>query len=141
MVRVRTRLLKPKWDKVKVLRTSNFDPVSSEVFGRQLKIAMIFVVIVFGILIMRLWFLQIVNGSAYRAKSEHNRIRLRDIAPFRGMILDRKGKVLVDNRPSYDLYVIPEEVQDRPQLLKRLSRFGGLDSEDAGRVLDKAARG
>ena len=124
-----------------MLKTSNFDPVSSEVFGRQLKIAMIFVVIVFGILIMRLWFLQILNGSAYRAKSEHNRIRLRDIAPIRGMILDRKGRVLVDNRPSYDLYVIPEEVQDRPQLLKRLSRFGGLDSEDAGRVLDKAAGG
>jgi len=124
-----------------VLRTSNFDPVSSEVFGRQLKIAMILVVLVFGILIMRLWFLQIVNGSAYRAKSEHNRIRLHDIAAFRGMISDRKGRVLVDNRPSYDLYIIPEEVPDRPQLLKRLSRFGGLDSEDARRKLDKAARG
>ena len=83
-----------------MLRTSNFDPVSSEIFGKQLKIAMIFVLIVFGILILRLWFLQIVNGSAYRAKSEHNRIRLHDIAPFRGMILDRKGRVLVDNQPS-----------------------------------------
>jgi len=124
-----------------VLSTSNFDPVSSAVFGKQLKIAMIFVLIVFGILILRLWFLQIVNGSAYRAKSEHNRIRLHDIAPFRGMILDRKGRVLVDNRPSYDLYVIPEEVQDRPQLLKRLSIFGDLDSEHAGRILDKAAHG
>ena len=124
-----------------MLSTSNFDPVSSAVFGKQLKIAMIFVLIVFGILILRLWFLQIVNGSAYRAKSEHNRIRLHDIAPFRGMILDRKGRVLVDNRPSYDLYVIPEEVQDRPQLLKRLSIFGDLDSEHAGRILDKAAHG
>ena len=124
-----------------MLKTSNFDPVSSEVFGKQLKIAMIFVLIVFGILILRLWFLQIVSGPAYRAKSEHNRIRLHDIAPFRGMILDRKGVVLVNNRPSYDLYVIPEEVQDRSQLLKRLSRFGDLDSEHAERILDKASRG
>jgi len=124
-----------------MLKTSNFDPVSSEVFGKQLKIAVLFVLVVFGILILRLWFLQIVNGAAYRAKSEHNRIRLQDIAPFRGMILDRKGRVLVDNRPSYDLYVIPEEIQDRSQLLDRLSRFGDLDLKHAERILDKAGRG
>ncbi|MFH1082670.1 MAG: penicillin-binding protein 2 [Pseudomonadota bacterium] len=123
------------------MRTSNFDPVSSEIFSKQLKIAMLFVLVIFAILVLRLWFLQIVSGSTYRIKSEHNRIRLQDISPFRGMILDRNGSVLVDNRPSYDLYVIPEEVQHRSQLLKRLSTLGDLDSEYAERVLDKAARG
>ena len=102
---------------------------------------MLFVLVVFGVLILRLWFLQIVNGSVYRMKSEHNRIRLQDILPFRGMILDRNGEVLVDNLPSYDLYVIPEEVQDRSQLLKKLSRLGDIDSENAARILDKAALG
>ncbi|MFO7599623.1 MAG: penicillin-binding protein 2 [Candidatus Desulfacyla sp.] len=123
------------------MKPSHFDPVSSEVLGKQLKIAILFILMVFGILILRLWFLQIVNGPAYRAKSEHNRIRLHDIPPFRGMILDRNAEVLVDNRPSYDLYVIPEEVQDRPQLLNRLCRLGDLDRDAAERILDKAARG
>jgi len=102
---------------------------------------MLVVLMAFGILILRLWTLQIVNGPAYRAKSEHNRIRLHDIPPFRGMIMDRNSEVLVDNRPSYDLYVIPEEVQNRSELLDRLSRLGDLDREAAERILDKAGSG
>jgi penicillin-binding protein 2 len=124
-----------------VLKPSHFDPVSSEILDKQLKVTILFILLVFSILILRLWFLQVVNGPAYRAKSEHNRIRLHDIPPFRGMILDRNGEVLVDNRPSYDLYVIPEEVQNRSQLLNRLSRLGDLNREAAERILDKAARG
>lgn len=124
-----------------MLKPSHFDSVSSEIFGKQLKVAILFILVVFGILILRLWFLQIVNGPAYRARSEHNRIRLQDIPPFRGMILDRNAEVLVDNRPSYDLYVIPEEIQDRPQLLNRLSSLADLNREAAERLLDKAARG
>jgi penicillin-binding protein 2 len=124
-----------------VLKPSHFDPVSSEIFSKQLKIAMLVVLMAFGILILRLWTLQIVNGPAYRAKSEHNRIRLHDIPPFRGMIMDRNSEVLVDNRPSYDLYVIPEEVQNRSELLDRLSRLGDLDREAAERILDKAGSG
>ena len=102
---------------------------------------MLVVLMAFGILILRLWTLQIVNGPAYRAKSEHNRIRLHDIPPFRGTIMDRNSEVLVDNRPSYDLYVIPEEVQNRSELLDRLSRLGDLDREAAERILDKAGSG
>lgn len=128
-------------DRFRVLRASKFDPVSSEIFARQLKIAVVFVLIVFGLLMVRLWYLQVVSGAAYRAKSEHNRIRLHDIPPFRGIILDRKERVLVDNRPSYDIYVIPEEVQDRPQLLEQLRRFAHVDPERAGLILDKADRG
>jgi len=124
-----------------VLKPSNFDPVSSEILGKQLKVTILFVLMAFAILVLRLWFLQIVNGPAYRAKSEHNRIRLQDIPPFRGMILDRNAEVLVDNRPSYDLYVIPEEVQERSQLLSRLSSLAELNEEATARLLDKAGRG
>lgn len=111
------------------MRTSDFDPISVGIFHKQLRNATLFVLALFSILILRIWFLQIVNGPTYRAKSEHNRIRLQDIPPIRGMIIDRKGNVLVDNRPSYDLYVIPEDVQDRSQLLKNLNQLASLDSE------------
>ncbi len=117
------------------MRTSEFDPLSLEVFDRQLKKVTLVVLAVFGVLVLRLWFLQVVNGSVYRTKSESNRIRLQDISPFRGMILDRNGATLVDNRPSYDLYVIPEEVQDLEELLERLSRLAGLGAEEAKKKL------
>jgi len=122
------------------LRTSDFDPISVGIFNKQLKNATLFILIVFGVLVLRLWFLQIVNGPTYRAKSEHNRIRLQDIPPFRGMIFDRKGNVLVDNRPSYNLYVIPEEVQDRTQLLENLNQLAGLDPETMEQKLNEASR-
>ena len=121
------------------MKTSDFDPISTKVFDRQIKNAILFVLVVFGILILRLWFLQIVNGSNYRTKSEHNRIRLQGIPPFRGRILDRNGKTLVDNRPSYSLYIIPEVVQDRKKLLKNLDKLVGLNQKMAELKLDKAS--
>ena len=120
-----------------MLRPSHFNPVSSEIFNKQLRIAILFILLVFGLLVLRLWFLQVVHGPVYRAKSEHNRIRLNDIPPFRGMILDRNGDILVDNRPSYDLYIIPEEVQDRSALLERLGRFCNIEREAIVCMLDR----
>jgi len=95
--------------------------------------------VLFSILVLRLWFLQVVNGPDYRARSEHNRIRLHDIPPFRGMIMDRKGNVLVDNRPSYDLNIIPEDVQDQDRLLESLNQLIGLDPETVAQKLKEAS--
>lgn len=124
-----------------LLKRSHFDPISVGVFARQLTMAKWVVLLVFGILVFRLWFLQVPEGPFYRAKSENNRIRLQDIPPFRGIILDRNGEVLVKNRPSYDLYVIPEEIQDQEALLNRLAEFTGLDRNLAEEKLNGAARG
>ncbi|MBW1705486.1 MAG: penicillin-binding protein 2 [Deltaproteobacteria bacterium] len=121
------------------MRTSDFDPVSVEIFNKQLKRAILVVLVVFGLLILRLWYLQILSGSAYRAKSEDNRFQLHDILPFRGIIFDRKGEMLVGNRPSYGLYVIPEGIQDREQLLKSLNRLIGLDPKLAMQKLKHAS--
>jgi penicillin-binding protein 2 len=123
------------------LKSSNFDPVSQDVFAKQLKIAVLFVLVIFGVLILRLWFLQIVNGSVYRAKSENNRIRLQSMAPFRGVIRDRSGKILVDNRPSYDLYVIPEEIHDTDALLNRLAVLGDFDTASIREKISKGGGG
>ncbi len=123
------------------MKASNFDPVSQDVFAKQLKIAVLFVLVIFSILILRLWFLQIVNGSVYRDRSENNRIRLQSMAPFRGVIRDRSGKILVDNRPSYDLYVIPEEIHDTEALLNRLAVLGNLEMVPIREKLGRAAGG
>ena len=122
------------------MRRADFDPVSIEIFNKQLKKVTLFVLAVFGVLILRLWFLQVVTGPTYRTKSEKNRIRVVDISPFRGLILDRNGKVLVDNRPSYDLYVIPEEVHDQKWLLDNLVKMVGIDPVAAEKKFAQARR-
>ena len=95
----------------------------------------LFVIFLFFILILRLWYLQIIKGQEYRTRSEHNRIRLREIPAYRGKIMDRNGIILVDNKPSYNLYLIPEEIEEPDDLLKRLSRIVDLNIEQAKKSL------
>ncbi len=123
------------------MRTTGFDSNTLEVFNRRPNMVTALVVLVFAVLFLRLWFIQIVNGPNYRVQSENNRIHLRDILPFRGMILDRSGELLVDNRPSYDLYVLPEEIQGRKGILRRLAGLIDLDPVKAEKKVQQLTRG
>ena len=92
------------------------------------RIALI-VLCLFGLLFLRLWFLQLLQGEEMQQRSEHNRIRLQDLPPWRGMILDHQGQVLVANRPSFELVVVLEDVGNIPLLAGRLARLLRLDSQ------------
>jgi penicillin-binding protein 2 len=122
------------------MRSSGFDAVSIEILNRRLKIVTLCVIVAFIVLVSRLWFIQILKGPNYRDQSDHNRIRLQDIQPSRGKIFDRNGELLVDNRPSYNLYIIPEEIQHREQLLESLRRLIGLDPQEVEKKFDKTSR-
>ena len=107
-------------------------------FGRRLVWLSVFAATVFFLLIMRLWYLQILNAGDFLALSEHNRLRLVPVAAPRGAILDRNGKVLVGNTPSFSVAVIQQDVKDRDTLLFRISRMLGLDTAE---LLDKWEKG
>lgn len=74
----------------------------------------------FVVLLLRLWYLQVIEGERYATLSENNRIRAIPQRDIRGRILDRHGKVLVDNRPSFTLSVLPEETPKLELLVPRL---------------------
>jgi penicillin-binding protein 2 len=132
--------MKPvSWKVRSSIKGSGFDPASAEVFTNRLKAATVLTMVVLGILVLRLWFLQIANGPVYRTQSENNRIHLQDIPPFRGMVFDRQGEILVDNRPSFDLYLVPENVHDRPRLLRNLETLIGLPVETTQKKITKDA--
>lgn len=82
---------------------------------------------IFFVLLLRLWHLQILNADDYRNMSENNRLRFVPVAASRGAIMDRRGSVLVSNRPSFSLAVVPQEVRDREALLDQLSALLRLD--------------
>jgi penicillin-binding protein 2 len=79
------------------------------------------VVFFVAIILLRLWFLQIHKGEEYKNRAENNRVRIREVAPPRGDILDRNGKELVTNRPSFNVVLVREDSNDIDGLLKRLS--------------------
>lgn len=92
---------------------------------------------VFLLLLMRLWHLQILNVDDYQAMSENNRLRFVPVAASRGAILDRSGVVLVSNRPSFSLAIVPQEVTDRESLLTQLAALLGLDRSEMAERWDK----
>ena len=75
----------------------------------------------FVMLLGQLWYLQVLEGSRFRDMSEKNRIRVRPVAAPRGILFDRHGLALVDNRPAFTLSLIPREMEDRNTVLARLS--------------------
>ncbi len=121
------------------MRTSGFDPVLGEILGRRLRVVTIFIIMVLSALLLRLWFLQIINGNAYREQSENNRIHLQKLPTYRGLIKDRNGNLLVDNRPSYDLYIIPEDVQDQKKLLNKIQKLIPFDYEKTDQKLNRVS--
>ncbi len=69
----------------------------------------------FIVLFFRLWFLQVLNGDKYLAEAKNNRTREFRVSAPRGEILDRSGKILVSNRTSLALQVIPDKLPEDPR--------------------------
>jgi len=72
-------------------------------------------------LLGQLWYLQVLEGGKLQEMSERNRIRIRPVAAPRGILFDRNGLALVDNRPAFTLSLIPREIDDRDTVMARLS--------------------
>lgn len=96
---------------------------------RRLSVLGIIVAVLIGILVVRLWQVQVLQGGHYLRLSEENRIRDYIITAPRGIIYDRKGRPLVTNRPSFTVAVLPLELRDAPTILPRLARFLGMTPE------------
>ena len=104
-------------------------------------VAVCIVVGVFFLLLLRLWTFQIIRGEHYRNLSENNRFRLEDVIAPRGMILDRQGRILVDNRSAFNLAIIPEDVKDLEKTLDHLREVLPFDHSNSMEKLSSARSG
>ena len=78
----------------------------------KLHAAQYFVVLVLAILVLGLWRLQVLGAQNYRSLAEANRIRKVPVLAPRGRLLDREGRLLVDNYPSTTCYLLREQIKD-----------------------------
>src|SRR5213594_1521513 len=104
--------------------------VSREVppeFQLRMAVAIGVVCAAFALVGLRLWYLQVDRGEEMRSLSEHNRIRLVRVPAARGVVYDRNGEILIDNRPSFDVVYVPEDARDRRATLASLARYLGQD--------------
>lgn len=107
--------------------------------GRFL-IATFILVQAFLVLVGRMWYLQIVQGDEFERFSLNNRVRFIRVPAPRGRILDRSGREIVVNRPSFDVYVLPDDVKDSGYLAKVLSPILGVESSEIKDKITKALR-
>lgn len=82
--------------------------------------------IAFSVVFFRLWYLQVLSGDKYRAEANDNRVREIKVQAPRGEIVDREGRVLVNNRVGLSVRVspdeLPEDADQRRGLYERLAR-------------------
>jgi penicillin-binding protein 2 len=97
------------------------DDAALNLLKKRLLAAAAVIVLFFAVIVLRLWFLQIVNGEDYEIQAYGNRVRIREVAPPRGHIVDRFGREIVTNRPSFNVALIQEDSDDLSEVLNRLA--------------------
>lgn len=95
----------------------------ARIFGRRLVLAALVILALLTVLLVRFYNLQVVNHEEYVTQSDRNRVQVQPIAPNRGLIYDRSGNLLADNRASYTLNLVKEQVDDLEQTLAILDQL------------------
>ncbi len=87
-------------------------------------------------LMLRYFWLQVIQHEKFSAQSNNNQVKLVPVAPNRGLIYDRRGRPIAENRPAYRLEIVPEKVADIEQIFAALGALVELP-EDARQRFDK----
>ncbi|QBG35112.1 penicillin-binding protein 2 [Litorilituus sediminis] len=112
----------------------------ANLFARRTFIAFSGVVVLLIILFANVFSLQVSSYEKYQTRSNSNRIKLLPVAPNRGLIYDRNGVILADNKPVYSLEIIPEDVKDIEKSVKEVSELLGISQERQAKFF-KAVKG
>lgn len=102
----------------------------TRVFNSRLGIASLVVVVLTGLLLLRIVYLQVIDHRHYATLSQANRVKPVPVPPARGLILDRNGVVLAQNFPVYTLEIVPEQVKNMRALLDELGKLVRITEAD-----------
>ncbi len=107
-------------------------------FQRRAVLSLSLIVVAILIVLARFGELMVLRHAEFAARSDKNRVKLQPLAPARGLILDRRGVILADNRPAYRLELVPEQVADLDATLDALGEVIAFDAEERERFLELA---
>jgi penicillin-binding protein 2 len=110
-------------------------------FLTRVILASVVSLLLLGTVMARLIQLQVVNHELFAEKSQGNRVRIEPVPPIRGLVFDRKGRVIAENLPAYQLELIPEQVDDIDDTLNRLAAIDLIETEDIQRFKDLSRSG
>lgn len=108
--------------------------------ARRAFAAFIFVLVLIAILFVNIYNLQVNDSESYKTRSNENRIKLLPVAPNRGLIYDRNGTLLAENRPVYNLEVVPEDVKNISETIDHVSNYIDITAEQKEKFLKNIRR-
>jgi len=103
------------------------------IFSVRLVVAVSLVLLLTLILVSRMIWLQVIQHSRYTTLSDNNRVQTLAVSPPRGLITDRDGVILAENRPDFSLELIIEQAGELDQLIGELGKLIELDEGDLER--------
>lgn len=106
-------------------------------YKKRLNGGILCVIAAFMALTTRLFHLQIIEGQEYHRLSVHNCIRLHGLTPSRGLMFDRNGALLVDNRPSFNLFMVIKDAEPINETIHKLSERAGFAESELLEALDR----
>jgi penicillin-binding protein 2 len=122
-------------------------PEDDSFLGIRIGVLLMVALVLFGILAFRLWFLQILSGDQYVLKAKDNRVREVVVEAPRGVIYDRNGQILVENRAGLTVGLLPmnmidpkEDPQGFAAELARLSVLLAVSTDSLQQAYDKAKK-
>ncbi|MEW6996809.1 penicillin-binding protein 2 [Colwelliaceae bacterium BS250] len=108
----------------------------ANLFARRAFITFIGVLLILLFLFNNIYTLEVTSFEKYKTRSNENRIKLLPVAPNRGLIYDRNGILLAENKPIYSLSIIPEQAKDVNETLEKLSKIITINDEQKQDFLD-----
>ncbi len=94
---------------------------------KRIETATAFIIIMAALLLTRLWYLQVLKHEEYSQRAQNNLIRVREITPPRGRITDQQGRIIVTNRPCFNVLWYKEDASQPDLVIKNLSVLLDLD--------------
>src|SRR5579862_4626627 len=108
--------------------------------GIRLNVLQYVITVVFSVLAVGFWVLQVVQHDKYAELAENNNQRTLALRAPRGVVFDRNGRVLVENRHSYSISIVREHTKDLNRTIRLLASVLGFDEKGVREVVDRHRR-
>ena len=105
--------------------------------GVRLAVLQVGVIVLFAVLAIAFWFLQIVQHAKFEEMAENNHQRTLALRAPRGVLFDRHGKVLVENRHSFSVSIVREHTKDLNRTVRLLAAVAGVDERSVRQIVER----
>ncbi|MEM6998321.1 MAG: penicillin-binding protein 2 [Pseudomonadota bacterium] len=105
----------------------------SGLVAKRVYISGFIILLLIIILILRIFYLTVLQHDHFTTLSKSNRVKITPIPPIRGLIYSRDGVILAENKPTFSLEVIPEQIKDVDNLILELKKIITIEAKDIDR--------